>query len=179
MLRAAARAALVLLPMCSGGSSRPTAVLDETHGSYRGVRIGSSAAQVRSVLGAPTGGMQNGFHPTAHGDVHGPYAFGVPGGPPAVLAYPDDAFVLAGDRVFGILAAAHARTARGVAIGDPLARARAVYPSLECRQARAGEAIFGADPTYTVCRAKLGPKRMLVFEEDPIRSITVLDYRRS
>ena len=92
------------------------------------------------------------------------------------MPYRDDVFVLGRGRVFGILVAEAVRTARGVAIGDRLDDARAAYPTLQCREVHAGEALFGGkDPTYTLCRAPLPRKRMLVFEQDPIRSITLLD----
>ena len=166
----------VALAGCAGdGDDAMEHLIDELGGSYRGVGIGSTEADVRTVFGQPSD--SEAFRPTAHDDVRGPYAVPIPGsGPSAVMAYDDEVFMLASGRVFAFLAAADAETLRGIAIGDPIDDVREAYPTVACREAHAGEAILGSeDPTYTLCRVELTRDRILTFEEDPVRSITLLD----
>ena len=173
-VRALASAVVAFAASCDG-ADKPL-LLDERAGTFRGVGLGSSTTDVRREFGKP--GKGEGFFPLED-DVRGPYAFPIPGGgQPFVLRYEHVAFALTGDRVFGfIVSDRRAVTRRGVGVGDRLNDAREAYPNLTC-QAYAGEAIIGDNPTYTLCRSELGRGRILSFEEDRIRSITLLDLSR-
>jgi hypothetical protein len=168
----------VLLAGCAGigneTSTKPV-LLDENKGLFRGVGIGSSNAEVRERFGEPP--ASDGFIPLEPDGVKGPYAFSVPDNAPSVvMRYDRIAFILAYDRVFGFITSDEgAVLTRHVGIGDPLARMQKAYP-LSCREAHAGEALFGGETTYTLCRAKLANGSQLVVTKDPVQSITILDF---
>ena len=170
---AAAALALVALAAACGGQDEPL-VIDEQAATVAGVGVGSRADEVTAVFGEPGG--NEGFFPLED-DVRGPYSFPIPGGgAPEILRFDHAAFALTNGRVFAfIVSDEHAETVRGVGVGDDLDDAREAYSGLECREAYAGESLLGGSRTYTLCRAELGGGRILVIEEDPIRSISLLD----
>ena len=171
MAAAAVFTSLLGLAGC-GGSSSPK-LLDEQHGTFEGVGIGSSSSDVRARFGEPADSQ--GFIPLRPRGVKGPYAFSVPGGAPtSEMRYDRVAFILAHDRVFGFITSdGGAFLTRNVGIGDSLDDLREAY-LFACREARAGEAIFGSDPTYILCHAELANGSQLVITKDPVESITLL-----
>jgi hypothetical protein len=169
---------LAALPGCDGEeeSGAPT-VIDEVDGSYGGVRMGASEAEVRRDFGEPGGG--EGFFPLGEefGDIGGAPA--VRNWPPndrsepTVLRYEDVAFLVGSRGVFAFVVTAEgARTRRGVAIGDPLEKASRTY-RFGCSEGHAGETLWGDALTYPYCRGTIGERIRVWFGEDPIRSITL------
>ena len=165
-----------MLGGCSVDDEPATArLLDERIGSYRGVRFGDTEADVRRLLGAP--GEGEGFFPTGESYID-------IGGPPAVRVWPPNArsstalryegvaFAVGTQGVYAILVTEPARTLRGIAIGDELARARRLY-TLGCGQGVAGERIGGGSLTYPTCRGTIGERVRIWFGEDPIASIAI------
>ena len=150
------------------------AVIDETAGTYRGVRLGDSAAAVRREFGEPA--RDPGFAPAGES----PADVGVPESIPGsgdLMKYEGVAFLVDRDRgVFAMLIAEDgAATTRGVAIGDRIEEAHAAY-ALRCIDVAGGGSLFGGQETYPSCQATLGRVRMW-FGRDPIRSITLLSLR--
>ncbi len=172
-VRAAAFAALgvsLLLAAGCGGSATPK-LLDEQRGTYQGIGIGSSSADIRGRFGEPS--SSQGFIPLEPRGVKGPAAFSVPARP-TVMRYDRVAFILTHDRVFGFITSDRgAYLTRKVGVGDSLDELTKTYP-FACREAIAGEAIIGPMPTYTVCHAELANGSQLVVTKDPVQSITLL-----
>jgi hypothetical protein len=152
------------------------AVIDEEAGTYRGVRLGDSAADVEQTLGpgVPATVMTAVVPLDVESWEHqGPVA--VYGPPPKsdsellALRYPEVAVGVARDRVISIdTLEAGATSARGVAIGDPLEKAKAAYPELECKSLD--------DASWRACHGRLGD-RYIWFGGDPIRDITIASVR--
>ena len=169
-------AALALVGGCADDDDPPaTRLLDERKGSYHGVRFGDTEGEVRERLGDP--GEGEGFFPLGEsfGDIGGPPAVRVwpPGsGSSKALRYEGVAFALGSDGVYAIIVTAPARTRRGLAIGDDLARSRRLY-DVGCGQGIAGERIGGGSLTYPTCRGTIDGRIRIWFGEDPIRSIAI------
>ena len=157
---------------------RGPAVVDETAGAFRGVRMGAGEADVRRVFGEPGDG--EGFFPLGE-------SFGEIGGAPAVRNWPHDwrgrptvlryegvAFLVGPRGVFAFVVTEEgARTKRGVRIGDSLERAQRVYDA-GCGEQPYGEPLFGGDtPTFRWCRGTIAERHRIWFGRDPIRSITL------
>jgi hypothetical protein len=156
----------------TGPTQRTT--LDE-RGSYGGVGVGSSEADVRAALGEPGGG--DGYNPLSESDYRGPPHIRVLGGvKPILLRYDETAYLLntRTKRVFSmIVSKPGATTSRGVGVGDPLSGVRRNYENAVCGRAVAGEPLFGDEvPTYPWCRIRRGDVEVF-FGDDPIQSITV------
>ena len=99
-------------------------------------------------------------------DIGGPTV--ISSGCPTSLRYDHVTFLVCDGRVTGfIVAAAGARTRRGVAIGDPAAKAQLRYSQLRC-----GAAPFEGG-SYPYCGGRIAKHRWLWFGRDPVRSITV------
>lgn len=154
------------------------ATIDETVGSYRGIRLGDTENDVRRVFGEPAEG--EGFFPAGE-------SFGEIGGAPGVAIWPhgsreaptvlryDDAAFLVGPRgVFAFVVTEDgAATKRHVGIGDPLQRARRVYGA-GCGEQSYGEPLFSDEaPSFPWCRTTIDDRIRLWFGRDPIRSITL------
>jgi hypothetical protein len=172
---------VALLGGCGGGDEPTTPqLLDERAGSYRGVRFGASEEHVRRVFGEP--GEEEGFAPldSEFKDVGGPPAVRV--WPPGsmrqkALSYGGVAFLVGTEGVYAILVTEQAKTLRGVAIGDDLARARRLY-RLGCGEGVAGERLGGGVETYPTCRGTIDGRIRIWFGEDPIRSIAIARVAR-
>ncbi|MFL5918223.1 MAG: hypothetical protein ACJ74X_05800 [Gaiellaceae bacterium] len=174
VLAAAICALPTALAGCAGSDPARPALLNEQHGTFEGVGIGSSSADIRARFGEPAG--TQGFIPLEPEGVKGPFAFGVPlrALPPAVMRYDRVAFILSGDRVFGFVTSERgAVLTRKVGVGDSLESFKRAYP-LACREAVAGEGSSGETPTYTLCYAELQSGAQLVVTKDPVESITLL-----
>jgi hypothetical protein len=187
---AAAAVALLLIGGVVGGGGDDNeppgarrAVIDEHAGSYRDVEIGDAEDDVRRIFGEP--GEGDGFFPL--GESFGEIG-GAPGvrnwppdwrGRPALLRYDNVAFLVGLRGVFAfVVTEDEARTMRGVKIGDPLKRARAVYGG-GCGKQQYGESLFGDQPSFRWCRTTIDHRIRLWFGRDPIRSITVVRVGRS
>jgi hypothetical protein len=190
MRRAAgAAAALALLTgvgwTCGSGSRDQGrgGPIDEHAASYRGIAIGATAADIRRAFGEP--GSGEGFFPLDE-------SFGEIGGAPAVVNWPRDwrgrptvlryesvAFLVGPEGLFAFVVTERgARTRRGVAIGDPLAKAVRAY-GLGCIDQPYGEPLFGGDvPTFRTCRGTVDRRIRIWFGRDPIRSITLARVAR-
>jgi hypothetical protein len=161
---------------CSGESegAAATIVIDEEKGSYRGVLLGGTAAEVEAALGpgrpsrAKDSSVPLNVKPW---DYQGPQHTS---GPIADdesellgLRYPEVMVQIDDDRVVDIeTMEAGATTARGVAIGDPIEQAAAKYPELEC----------GTIEDWKACQGRLG-YRYIWFGGDPIEVIAIGSVR--
>jgi hypothetical protein len=161
-------AALSLVIAGCGAKAPPTAV-DELGGTYRGVGIGDTTAEVERMFGhqrlsrqaEPIAPRKDDFV-----DIGGPTV--IAGGCGTNLRYDHVTFFVCHGRVDGFIVAQNgAHTKRGVAIGDDAEKARVRYPELNC----------GDSPSeggsYAYCGGRIAARRWLWFGRDPIRSITV------
>jgi hypothetical protein len=181
----AAPLVLAALAGCGGGDeSAPGAaqtepparqvVLDERDGTYRGVGLGSTRAEVERVLGAVRESEEDPFAPLGMlGPEVGtpPSPRNPPGaGPEEVWRLRDAALIADDDRAWLLLVSARGtRTRAGVAIGDSLSAVRKAYPRLRC-----GTANEGTEYVKTpYCAGKIAPGRHIWFGRDPVRSIAV------
>jgi hypothetical protein len=155
------------------GPARRTTL--EERGTYGGVGLGSSEAEVRAALGEPGGG--DGYKPLSESDYRGPPHIRALGGvKPILLRYDESAYLLNArtKRVFSMIVSKPGATTRaGVGVGDPLSGVRRNYENPVCGRAVAGEPLFGDEvPTYPWCRIRRGDVEVF-FGDDPIQSITV------
>ena len=150
-------------------------VIDEVRGTYRGVGIGDSGAEVRRVFGPRSHAGDGPLTPLGAGSfaevggamvIRGPRLMGNP----ELLRYQDVSFLLMDDRVFALMITdLGAATRQGVAIGNNLDAADGRYDDLNCEEAEIGD--FGE--TFPFCAGPLAPQRHIWFGQDPIRSITI------
>jgi hypothetical protein len=147
--------------------------IDELAGSYRGVALGDPRTAAIHTFGQPLG----------TGDpAHPSFADGWPislKNPPGYIEKPDlldydGVSFLSTPTPAGIhsivISDPRAATRKGVGIGDALARARRLYPTLHCAEARTmseGETA----PAY--CAGRLANDRYIWFGNDPIRVIAL------
>jgi hypothetical protein len=150
-------------------------VIDEVRGTYRGVGIGDSGAEVRRVFGPRSHAGDGPLTPLGAGSfaevggamvIRGPRLMGNP----ELLRYQDVSFLLMDNRVFALMITdLGAATRQGVAIGGDLDAADGRYDDLNCEEAEIGD--FGE--TFPFCAGSLAPQRHIWFGQDPIGSITV------
>jgi hypothetical protein len=158
---------------------RSARVIDEVRGTYRGVGIGDSAAEVRRVFGPREDAGDGPFTPLGAGsfaEVGGAMFIASPGmiphtpRDPELLRYRDVSFLLLDERVFALMITANgAATQEGLAIGHDLDGAGERYDALNCKDAEIGD--FGE--TFPFCAGRVAPQRHIWFGQDPIRSITI------
>jgi hypothetical protein len=150
-------------------------VVDERAGAYGDVRLGASAQEVEAAFGVPD--RSDGFFPLDGESFTGPDFIATPGGRPKVLKYDEAVFLVA--REGGVIAlmttAEGAATRAGVAVGEPLERAREAYEAVRCGESPAGEALLGESPTYPWCRTAVGAGEVF-FGGDPIESVTLMRH---
>jgi hypothetical protein len=153
-------------------------VIDEVRGTYRGVGIGDSAAEVRRVFGPREDAGDGPFTPRGAGsfaEVGGAMFIASPGIPhtprdPELLRYQDVSFLLLDDRVFALMITADgAATQEDLAIGHDLDGADERYDALNCEDVEIGD--FGE--TFPFCAGRVAPQRHIWFGQDPIKSITI------
>ena len=148
------------------------AVIDERAGSYRDVRLGAGADDVRRAFGEPGGGR--GIAPLGEklADIGGPPFIPGPPGGGRPLRYDGVTFLVGPDGVYGfVVTEADAETRRGIAIGSLLDTARVVY-GLACTEAAPG-GLGATARTYRFCTGTLANGLQIWFGEDPIRSIAL------
>ena len=193
MSRDAARrgTALLLLlgaaaPGCGDGSGgrpdldRVMLTINERGGTFRGVGLASSRAEIEQEFGQPEPySRKHGVVPVGHGF----YELGLPDRirPPGrgetvrqlargVLRYGGASFQTTDeDGVYVFSVVSRARTPSGVAIGDPLAKVRRRYPGFRCGVRNRGRPRIA----YRFCSGRLQSGVYLWFGQDPIRSITL------
>jgi hypothetical protein len=167
--------AVGLLGSCPDEMSGPRAglegdpVVDERSGTVMNVRLGDSAREIRRELGRPA---KRETRPVE--EVGLPWIVEDPRQEraelPVSLTYADlDVLTTreSGAYTFSIWREG-VRTARGVAIGDSLARARERYPELECGVRNRNTEYV----EYSYCSGRVG-RHTIWFGEDPIESITI------
>jgi hypothetical protein len=151
-------------------------VIDELRGTYRGVGIGASAAEIRRVFGArafadlyrePIGPLDAEFR-----DDGLPMVISFPdrlsAGRTAVLRYSDASFLFFDGKVFAVVVTDdEAATGRGLAIGHDLGSVEQRYEKMTCREAEPESG------PYPYCAGVLGPQRHVWFGQDPIASVTI------
>jgi hypothetical protein len=146
-------------------------VLHEYEGSYRGVPLGATRHQAVGVLGStPRWHTNDSIAPRDDdwADIGAPGTIASSGKPDA-LRYDHLSVMLDDGRVTAIVTAEDgAETTAGVALGDPLRKARKAYPDLTC-----GDRPFGDSGTFPYCGGRLTPTRWIWFGRDPIASITI------
>jgi MFS family permease len=152
-------------------------LVDARVASYRGVGLGDSRKAAEKVFGPP--------------EAHSSRVIRLPGGaaeagaplriprtltprsptPPIAYRYADGTAVLfAGGRVEAlVITSSSAETARGVGVGDALAKVRQAYPHAYCAGQRAASSVLGVP----YCTVPLEGGRSLRFGQDPVASITV------
>ncbi len=171
-------AALLAAPGCTffvddGVPPAPPRTIDEHTGSYGGVAFGASVADIRSAFGEPLPG--DGYAPDGE-RFRGPEFIPTPEDrPSAKLKYEETAFLVAASvGMYSLMTTNEGDATRaGVAVGDPLARAKAAYENVRCGESVAGEPLFGDElPTYPWCRARVDDVDVF-FGDDPIASITL------
>jgi hypothetical protein len=162
------------------GSDEPAArsarVINETRGTYRGVGIGDSEAEVRRVLGQaePADTSRESMMPL-NADFRadgGPMVIDFPDKPAAgrhaLLRYDDVSFLFFDGEVFAVVVTDDgAATERGLAIGDDLDSVEQRYQRMTC-----GDAEPESGP-FPYCAGALGRQRHIWFGQDPIGSITM------
>jgi hypothetical protein len=166
-----------LLADCSGVDVPAGGRIDLQAGTYDGVGIGSTPAEMEAVFGALPPSDEQGVQPLGAGEFRGPTSFrhwpdpnpGPDFWPPPAYQYPHVSFLDDGDRRISVVMviAPEATTLEGVAIGEPLETARDHYP------VRCGEEFGAGERPYPACVGKLGPERWVWFGGDPIENITI------
>jgi hypothetical protein len=150
-------------------------VIHELRGTYRGVGIGDSGAEVRRVFGPRSDAGDGPLTPLDAGsftEVGGAMVIRNPRlmGDPELLRYRDVSFLLMDDKVFALMITdSGAATQEGLAIGHDLDAAGERYEGLNCEDAEVGD--FGE--TFPFCAGPLAPQRHIWFGQDPIGSITI------
>jgi hypothetical protein len=158
-------------------------LIDDRHGTYMGVGLGATTAEVLRKFGPTVVAREGepGGIPLANGAEHGGQRLRIPsinGKPPRqkFIGYPEASFLLFApqnvDRyiVSDIRVAKDgAATNRGVAIGDQLEEARTSYSEVRCATANEGTEYA----TYPFCAGRLGPDRYIWFGGDPIDIIEI------
>jgi hypothetical protein len=151
---------------CSSGeeTARP---LDLSAGTYGGVGLGSSTAEVRASFGEAESAPDGPAAPLGEefSEIGGALFIPLPGeervGSRDILRYENVAFLVADDRVYALVATA------GGPIGKELGSVQQSH-SLRC-----GETAGGEYREYPYCVGKLADRRFVWFGEDPIRSVTL------
>ena len=150
--------------------------IDERAGTYRGVGLGDPVPAITQVFGPQRPASDYEAMAPFRYPEGGNYGPGVlqfgdyePFGP--TLRYYDVVFTFKGGQGLGAFEVVEpgASTGSGVRIGDPLERARAMYPTLLCGTVNKDTEY----EEYAACSGKLGPRRYIWFGGDPIKSITM------
>ena len=159
---------------------RATLTIDERGGTFRGVGLASSRAEIEQEFGEPEPysrthgvvpvgqdfyelGLPDRIRPPGRGETRRELARGV-------LRYSDASFqTTAEDGAYAFSVVARVRTPSGVAIGDPLREVRRRYPRFRCGVRNRGRPQIA----YPFCTGRSDSGVYLWFGQDPIRSITL------
>jgi len=148
-------------------------LLDERTGTYRGLRVGASEADVIRLFGeGQLGDPGKGPAPLGvnSGQVSGPRSS--PGGG-TIFRYRDLAVMIRDGKVTGYVTTAdNAETRAGVGVGDSLSVAEERYYPLQCEVVDLGNDEESL-PAYPACWAKLATDVTFWLGNDPIDSIWV------
>ena len=155
--------------------------IDERRGTYRGVGIGHSRAQMWRVFGRlRPAGPNEPLTPTGSDYLRyrGPWTFDLtPGSARAQerdYRYRDVSFFFVEKTIRGFqVTRPGAQTRRGVTIGDPLAKARQLYPALRCGTVNEDTEY----QPYPACAGRIALARYIWFGGDPIANVTIATRR--
>jgi hypothetical protein len=159
--------AAVALLSCDGQDSSP-AILDLDAGTYGGVGLGSTPAELRTRFGEGESAPDGPAAPLGEefSEIGGALSIPLPNKGRVmtrdILRYEDVAFLLADERVFAIVVTA------GGPVGDNLEEVSRAY-TLRCGRTSGAPDYH----EYPYCVGKLDDRRFVWFGEDPIASITV------
>jgi hypothetical protein len=162
--------AVLLLASCIACSAEqsPARSFDLRAGTYGGVGLGSSSAEIRARFGNGESAPNGPASPLGDefSEIGGAISIPLPHGGRVesrdILRYDDVSFLLADDHVFALVVTA------GGEIGQSLEDASRAY-RLTCGRTDGG----GEYREYPYCVGKIAEERFVWFGEDPIRSITV------
>lgn len=158
---------------------RMTLTINERGGTFRGVGLASSRAEIEQEFGEPEPySRMHGVAPVGHSF----FELGLPDRirPPdrgesvrelarGVLRYPSASFqTTEDDGAYAFSVVARARTQRGVAIGDPLRKVRRRYRRFRCGVRNRGRRI-----AYQFCTGRIQSGVYAWFGQDPIASVTI------
>jgi hypothetical protein len=145
--------------------------IDVTAGTYRGVGLGDSVADLHRELGQREEAGEDEPAVPLRGETYGPWviAYGDEMCPPSLYRYEHAVFEFTCDELLWTeINEPGAATAEDVAVGDPLDTVQEAYPDAECGTAGGGEY-----EEYPACAVKLALERFAWFGGDPIVSITI------
>ena len=185
------------LAKSSRGTGGPPLRIDERAGSIGRHALGDRLSAVSATLGpAGRNDASNETYLPLGADADGigaPAGFGFPApcdkplrgapqdGTPGELGVVERSFRGVGvgacrEKTFMFVVSSRgSRTARGAAIGQPLAAARARYPMLRC--ATAPGSTTPPVPVYRFCTGRIAPHRYLWLGQDPVSSIAIATVR--
>ena len=157
--------------------------VDTRAGSFHGLRLRDSEADVRARFGAAKCSNRSRGEPLGEDyyDIGGPTYFreprGTGPGPAAChMRYKRLVVFLFPGGVHGFVTTdPRAQTEHGVGPGDPQALVRQRYPNARCEIANEGTEWS----TFPLCTVVLRPGRRLYFGADPIRSVWLIASTRS
>jgi hypothetical protein len=161
----------------SGAPKSRVQMIDDVAGTYRGVRLGDTPADLERALGpADPAGEYEPITPLATGfDTLGPPHIPYPGGPCPEVHYRFERASFGfncGTLLWFETVEEGSATSRGVAVGDPLESVEDAYPEARC--GTAGSEEYGEFPA---CVAKVAAERHIWFGGDPITTITLAAVR--
>ena len=154
-----------LLADCTGDEVPTGGQIDLQAGTYDGVGIGSTPAEMQAVFGAPPPSDEQGVQPLGAREFRGPTWFrhwpdpdpGPNFEPPPAYLYPHVSFLDDGSRRISVV----------MVIAPGAATLEGVYP------VRCGEEFGAGEPPYPACVGRLAAERWIWFGGDPIENITV------
>jgi hypothetical protein len=153
-------------------------VLDEQHGSFRGISLGMPERRVIARFGPDEGDPAGPIGPLGDDRFEtgspGTFASSPTGPSPtdrtAFLRYRGMSFATNDRAVYVIMSSLPGtRTSKGVGVGDDLDAARRAYPQLRCEEGTDAHGV----PVFPYCRARLGEHRYLYFGADPIGTVAI------
>jgi hypothetical protein len=137
-----------------------------TAGSYDGARLGMTTAQLESALGIHLAASDNPYYTPAQAP---PF---LPADNFGDWVYPDVGVTfVAGEVASMTIYGLGAATARGVGIGDPLARVSQTYGAARCEPAHGG-----VNPEVAGCQVVAARGVYLYFSGSPIKLIALSSY---
>lgn len=160
-------------PASGDGATKDPVLLDWERGTYRGVRLGDSSANLIRVFGQPEErGPHERLEPIGQdfNDIGGPTNYHSPqiSGDYEVLRYRRLVFSVIGGKVTSWgTTDRRAQTPEGVGVGDSQALVKRRYQHANCFIQNEGTEY----PTSPICKIRVCEGRLLAFGGDPVRSI--------